>query len=243
MSSEIVFVYPSSKKNDLMDDKVRDEPVWQGFVAQTNELLMMGGDKKGVNAHRKSHLGDVCLEDDQHDSVRSIGMGVNSDAADFDSEVRESLAGGGSEGDFEYSESDKKHSDGPDKNKQKASKHDDPNHNERLSVSTATGDMVATWRRKSSDSSSCESSVKEDNATSVKSVNSSPSSLSNYARQESKHAYKEGDGNDSSESKDDHVAGLDDEEAVSVQEQIRQIKAQEEEFETFDLKIVHRKNK
>jgi len=39
------------------------------------------------------------------------------------------------------------------------------------------------------------------------------------------------------------VAGLDDEEAVSVQEQIRQIKAQEEEFETFDLKIVHRKNK
>ncbi|KAF3540979.1 hypothetical protein F2Q69_00020648 [Brassica cretica] len=84
---EIVFVYPSSKKNDLMDDKVRDEPVWQGFVAQTNELLMMGGDKKGVNAHRKSHLGDVCLEDDQHDSVRSIGMGVNSDAAVFDSEI------------------------------------------------------------------------------------------------------------------------------------------------------------
>ncbi|CAF1910425.1 unnamed protein product [Brassica napus] len=42
--------------------------------------------------------------------------------------------------------------------------------------------MVATWRRKSSDSSSCESLVKEDNATSVKSVNSSPSSLSNYAR-------------------------------------------------------------
>ncbi|ESQ27842.1 hypothetical protein EUTSA_v100180430mg, partial [Eutrema salsugineum] len=90
-------IYPATKKNDLivqydghlMDEEVlnsmRDEPVWQGFVAQTNELLMLGN-KKGVNVHRKSHLDDVCLEDDQHDSVRSIGVGINSDAADFGSE-------------------------------------------------------------------------------------------------------------------------------------------------------------
>ncbi|XP_010428273.1 PREDICTED: uncharacterized protein LOC104712958 [Camelina sativa] len=315
-------IYPPSKKNDLiaqydgqlMDEKLLnsmcDEPVWQGFVAQSNELVMLG-DKKGINMHRKSHLDDVCLEDDQHDSVRSIGVGIYSDAADFGSEVRESLAGGSSEGDFEYprdhdavasrfkqlySDSDKKHIDGPTMNKQKASKNDCPGYNvdhdpgasfdvkiqtdggfsfgssqkdgqlmhaesskslwsgnretvtgdrkaERLNASTATDDMVGTWRRKSSDSSSSRSSVKENNATSIKSVNSSPSSLSNYACEERKHADKEDERNDSSEREDDHATALDDEEAVAVQEQVRQIKAQEEEFETFDLKIVHRKNR
>ncbi|XP_010474313.1 PREDICTED: dual specificity tyrosine-phosphorylation-regulated kinase 4-like [Camelina sativa] len=114
---------------------------------------------------------------------------------------------------------------------------------ERLNASTATDDMVATWRRKSSDSSSSRISVKENNATSIKSVNSSPSSLSNYACEERKHADKEDDRNDSSEREDDHGTALDDEEAVAVQEQVRQIKAQEKEFETFDLKIVHRKNR
>ncbi|XP_018445882.1 uncharacterized protein LOC108817640 [Raphanus sativus] len=303
-------IYPDSKKNDLisqydgqlMDEEVlssmRNEPVWQGFVAQTNELLMMGGGDKKV--HRKSHLDDVCLEDDQHDSVRSIGVGINSDAADFGSEVRESLAGGSSEGDFEYSrdhdavvsrfkqlysESEKKHIDGESKNKQKGSKNDGPHYivdndsGESFHVKktqtdggfsfgrkdgqlmhaesskslwsgnnnkTATrdknaersnDDMVATWRRKSSDSSS---SVKEED---LKSVNSSPSSLSNYACEERKHADKEDDRNDSSEGEDDNVTAIDDEEAVAVQEQVRQIKAQEEEFETFNLKIVHRKNR
>ncbi|CAH8312062.1 unnamed protein product [Eruca vesicaria subsp. sativa] len=304
-------IYPASKKNDLIsqydgqliDEEVlssmRNEPVWQGFVAQTNERLTLG-DKKSGNILRKSHLDDVCLEDDQHDSVRSIGVGINSDAADFGSEVRESLAGGSSEGDFEYSrdhdgvvsrfkqlysEPDKKHIDGQHKNQKKASKNDDSGESfhvktqtdgggfsfdssrkdgqlmhaesskslwsgnnktairdknaELLSASTATDDMVATWRRKSSDSSSSQSSVKED----IKSVNSSPSSLSNYACEGRKHADKEEDRNDSSEREDDNVTAIDDEEAVAVQEQIRQIKAQEEEFETFNLKIVHRKNR
>ncbi|KAG7586899.1 Protein kinase-like domain superfamily [Arabidopsis thaliana x Arabidopsis arenosa] len=310
-------IYPASKKNDLLAqydgqlmeeellNSMREEPVWQGFVAQSNELVTLG-DKKGINVHRKSHLDDVYLENDQHDSVRSIGVGINSDAADFGSEVRDSLAGGSSEGDFEYSrdhdpvasrfkqlysESDKKHIDGPNKNKQKASKNDGPDYivdndssgsfhvkiqtdggfsfgssqkdgqlaessksgnretvtrdrnAERLSASTATDDMVATWRRKSSDSSSSHSSVKDNKATSIKSVNSSPSSLSNYACEERKHADKEDDRNDSSEVGDDNATALDDEEAVAVQEQVRQIKAQEEEFETFDLKIVHRKNR
>ncbi|XP_018457313.1 uncharacterized protein LOC108828204 isoform X2 [Raphanus sativus] len=276
-------IYPASKKDDLISqyigelvdeevlDSMRGEPVWRGFEAQ-----------RGVNVvHRKSRLDDVCLEDDQHDSVRSIGVGINSDAADFGSEVRESLAGGSSEGDFEYprdhdavasssrfkqlySESEKKHIDVPNKNKQKGSKNDgsdyivdkdsgesfhvktqtvtrDKNAAERLSASTATDDMVATWRRKSSDTSSS-SSVKEDNATSLKSRNStSPSSLSNYGCEERKRADKEDDG--SEESEDDNATALDDEEAVAVQEQVRQIKAQEEEFETFNLKIVHRKNR
>ncbi|KAF8111329.1 hypothetical protein N665_0076s0306 [Sinapis alba] len=294
-------IYPASKKDDLISQYIGelvDEEVLDSML-QTNELLMLGG-KKGLNVvHRKSHLDDVGLEDDQHDSVRSIGVGINSDAADFGSEVRESLAGGSSEGDFEYprdhdavasrfkqlySESDKNHIGVPNKNKEKASNKDGSDYivdkdsgesfhvkiqkdeklmhagsskslwsgnqsavirdknSERRSASTATDDMVATWRRKSSDtSSSSRSSVKEDNATSLKSRNSSPSSLSNYACEERKHADKEED--DGSESEDDNATALDDEEAVAVQEQVRQIKAQEEEFETFNLKIVHRKNR
>ncbi|KAG2254099.1 hypothetical protein Bca52824_084235 [Brassica carinata] len=257
-------IYPASKKDELISqyigelvdeevlDSISDEPVWQGFEA-----------KKGMNV----------VHDDQHDSVRSIGVGINSDAADFGSEIRESLAGGSSEGDFEYprdhhdavsssssrfkrvySESDKKHIDVPNKDKQKASEEDSGGSfhvkktqtdgvfefgNKKTVIRdtlTATDDMVATWRRKSSDTSS--SSVKEDNAKSRNS--SSPSSLSNYACGERKRADKEDDG---SESEDDNATALDDEEAVAVQEQIRQIKAQEEEFETFNLKIVHRKNR
>ncbi|BBN06295.1 hypothetical protein MPTK1_3g19940 [Marchantia polymorpha subsp. ruderalis] len=39
------------------------------------------------------------------------------------------------------------------------------------------------------------------------------------------------------------AVAADDEEAAAVQEQIRRIRAEEEEFETFNLKIVHRKNR
>ncbi|XP_076926726.1 uncharacterized protein LOC143590007 [Bidens hawaiensis] len=42
---------------------------------------------------------------------------------------------------------------------------------------------------------------------------------------------------------EDPGALLEDEEVVAVQEQVKQIKAQEEEYETFNLKIVHRKNR
>lgn len=39
------------------------------------------------------------------------------------------------------------------------------------------------------------------------------------------------------------VVAAEDEEAAAVQEQIRRIRAEEDEFETFDLKIIHRKNR
>lgn len=89
----------------LMDEEelnlMRAEPVWQGFVTQTNELIMLG-DGKTQNDCGRPRLDDICMDDDQHGSVRSIGVGINSDAADFGSEVRESLVGGSSEGDIEY---------------------------------------------------------------------------------------------------------------------------------------------
>ena len=39
------------------------------------------------------------------------------------------------------------------------------------------------------------------------------------------------------------VVAAEAEEAAAVQEQIRRIRAEEEEFETFDLKIIHRRNR
>jgi serine/threonine protein kinase len=42
---------------------------------------------------------------------------------------------------------------------------------------------------------------------------------------------------------DGDVGVIEDEEAVALQEQVQQIKAQEDEFETFDLQIVHRRNR
>ncbi|KAL0417303.1 UNVERIFIED_CONTAM: hypothetical protein Slati_3562200 [Sesamum latifolium] len=80
---------------------MRAEPVWQGFVTQTNELIMLG-DGKVINEHGRPRPDDLYMDDEQHGSVRSIGVGINSDAADFGSEVRESLVGGSSEGDIEY---------------------------------------------------------------------------------------------------------------------------------------------
>ena len=39
------------------------------------------------------------------------------------------------------------------------------------------------------------------------------------------------------------VVVAEDEEVAAVQEQIHKVQAEEEEFETFDLKIVHHKNR
>ncbi|KAL3724887.1 hypothetical protein ACJRO7_029973 [Eucalyptus globulus] len=313
-------VYSRVEENDLitqydgqlMDEEelnfMRAEPVWKGFVAQTDELIMLG-DEKVLNDRGRPQLDDICLDDDQHGSVRSIGVGINSDAADFGSEVRESLVGGSSEGDLEYIpdhdvgpaskhykiEADKNYSNRLSREQRRKYKLD-PNQyiigndksiqtgvkgqidggfsfppplrdeqllhassskslwsensnavvndvaEQRLNASMGADDMLATWKRKSSDSSTVKSSRDEDNANAVRSANSSPSSLSNYGYAERDCIKKEEDEKPAVR-EDDAVASLEDEEAAAVQEQVRQIKAQEEEFETFNLKIVHRKNR
>jgi hypothetical protein len=43
--------------------------------------------------------------------------------------------------------------------------------------------------------------------------------------------------------RDAEAVAAEDEEAAAVQEQICRIRADEEEFETFNLKIIHRKNR
>lgn len=295
----------------LMDEEelnlMRSEPVWQGFVTQTNELIMIG-DGKGLNDCGRPRLEDICMEDDQHGSVRSIGVGINSDAADIGSEVRESLVGGSSEGDLEFfpdhdigigasrrsqNDLDKSYLNRSNSDKKRSSKHNldnfvmennkvnfghaknhpeggfsfpPPRDKELVQTSTEktswsnkanaaindevddslvpNDDMLASWRRKSSDSSPMKSSRDGNNANVAGSANSSPSSLSNYGYTETEHVKREE--NISARAREREVdpgAVLDDDEAIAVQEQVKQIKAQEEEFETFDLKIVHRKNR
>ncbi|KAE8652486.1 hypothetical protein Csa_014212 [Cucumis sativus] len=322
MGLTVTEMYGRTNENDLMaqydgqlmDEEelnlMRAEPVWQGFVTQTNELIMLG-DGKVVNESRKSRLDDICVDDDQHGSVRSIGVGINSDVADIGSEVRESLVGGSSEGDLEYfhdhevgiggsrfpyNDSDKKYLDRLNKDKKSSSKQQPNKQASRNDTSTclqkqnpsdggfsfppplrdrqlvqacsskslwsnnsnrvindendaslnalmqSNNDMLASWGPKDSDSSPDNSLGDENNANAVRSGSSSPSMLSNY--QYTERAPKiENDDKISSVREEDPVASLEDEEAAAVQEQVRQIRSQEEEFESFNLKIVHRKNR
>ncbi|XP_057804230.1 uncharacterized protein LOC131019659 isoform X1 [Salvia miltiorrhiza] len=292
----------------LMDEEelnlMRSEPVWQGFVTQTNELMMLG-DGKVMNELGRLQP-DICMDDNQHGSVRSIGVGINSDAADIGSEVRESLVGGSSEGDVEYFQDNdigvqvSRHSQhDSDKNAGERSKKDNnrsKTHNtekymmnndknpyaiaknqieggfsfppprdgqlvkkssgkalwsnqsntilgdEAYDHGMANDDMLASWRPKSNDSSPTKSSMDE-RPNAGESANSSPSSLSNYGYIDRELVKKEQDVKTTGVTEEDPVASLEDEEAAAVQEQVKQIKAQEDEFETFDLKIVHRKNR
>lgn len=313
----VTELYGRNDENDLiaqydgqlMDEEelnlMRAEPVWQGFVTQTNELVMLG-DGKVLNDSGRQRLDDICMEDDQHGSVRSIGVGINSDAADIGSEVRESLVGGSSEGDLEYfrdhdvgfggsrqshHDSDTRHITDKKKSSRQESKkyvvgnskgapmemknHTDggfsfppPLRDGQLAQGSSSkslwsnncnavagddtdecmneimrsDDMLPSWRRKSSDSSPVKSS-RDDNANAARSTNSSPSTLSNYAYAEREHGEQDDDEKAGVAREEDTAASLEDEEAAAVQEQVRQIKAQEEEFETFNLKIVHRKNR
>lgn len=318
----VTEMYGRTDENDLiaqydgqlMDEEelnlMRAEPVWQGFVTQTNELIMLG-DGKVLKECGRSRLDDICMDDDQHGSVRSIGVGINSDAADMGSEVRESLVGGSSEGDLEYfrdhdvgiggsrhhhHDSDKKYIDRSNRDKKKITNQEANKYvvgndkgvsmqqmkshtdggfsfppplrdgqveqtgsskplwsnncntiisdetDDRLNALVGSDDMLASWRRKSSDSSPAKSSRDENNATAARSTDSSPSTLSNYGYAEREHVKREEEKTGAAR-EEDPAASLEDEEAAAVQEQVRQIKAQEEEFETFNLKIVHRKNR
>lgn len=301
----------SQYDGQLMDEEelsfMRSEPVWQGFVTQSNELIMLE-DKKLP----RSRIDDTCVDEDQLGSVRSIGVGINSDAADIGSEVRESLVGGSSECDLEYlheydagisgsrhskSESDDTYIGGLKGEKSRTKEHDcnkhiigrdksvgtqvkgqtdggfsfvpplrdgqlvqvdsgkslwsnnsnaviaDENEESLNTLINNNDDMLVRWKRKSSDSSTANSLRDDSIVNAVKSANSSPSSLSNHGYSERIRMQKEADEKVSGARAEDPGASLEDEEATAVQEQVRQIKAQEEEFETFNLKIVHRKNR
>ncbi|XP_028793511.1 uncharacterized protein LOC114749189 [Neltuma alba] len=314
----ITEMYGSTKENGLMvryDGQSMDEelnimpakPVWQGFVPQTNELVLLG-DGQALNNRERSQLVDICIDDYQHGSVRSIGVGINSDAADIGNEVRESLGGGSREGNLEYPcdcdvghgcsrhsqhDLDKKSINKLNKNKQKNGKsevskyvtgddkgaflqingHSDGSfsypqspkggqiiqagsskplwsdnsnadeHDDYLNAYVRSNDMLTSWDQKSGDSSPIKSLRNENNANEVRSTNSSPTAVSNYGYTEKAQVMLEEDEQVDIAGEEDLGTLLEDEDAAAVQEQLKQIKAQEEEFETFNLKIMHRKNR
>ncbi|WOG97612.1 hypothetical protein DCAR_0416953 [Daucus carota subsp. sativus] len=288
----------------LMDEEelnlMSAEPVWQGFVTQSNDLIILG-EGKVLEECGQPGLHGICMDDDKHGSVRSIGVGINNDAADFGTDVRESLVGGSSEGDTEYTKdqdggvhgsrvsqydlNNTYHSRSKEKNgmtkpgldkratgnskgtgspekdhlggfsfppsdgqtvqavcsKPLRSNKENNNVGETDNgLSTLIGDdnMLSSWRR-SGDSLPVRISRDEDDV--VDSVNSSPSSFSNYGYADKNLVLKAED--EKLGSREDPGVSLEDEEAAAVQEQVKQIQAQEEEFETFNLRIVHRKNR
>lgn len=312
-------VYGRNDENDLvahydrqlMDEEelnlMRSEPVWQGFVTQSNELIMLGDGKE----YGRPRLDEICIDEDQHGSVRSIGVGINSDVADIGSEVRESLVGGSSEGDIEYfcdhdvafgplrhthHEIDNRSVNRSNMDKKKFGKQDSSksvvgndkaicaktksstdggfsfppplrdgelvqagssnslwsnnsnaagNDEDAHHIDTLVGgdDTLSSLRRKSTDSSPTKSSRDDNNINAIRSANSSPSMVSDYGYTVRGQTKIEDDEKASTAREEDPGASLDEEEAAAVQEQVRQIRAQEEEFETFNLKIVHRKNR
>ncbi|KAH0666819.1 hypothetical protein KY285_028025 [Solanum tuberosum] len=292
----------------LMDEEELNlmcvEPVWQGFVTQTSELAMLG-DVRALNECERPQLDDIFVDGDQHGSVRSIGVGINSDTADISSEVHESFVGGRGQGDIGYfhdhdasiggarhipPDSDKPYSEMRNRNEKTAKQRSDkfvsgtdkggsvqtnhlhggfsftlPGDGQLIHTSSskslrsskgnaiitdeahdsliANDDMLGSLKPQSNESSPIKSSRDERNKIAVGSVNSSPSSLSNYGYVERVHVKKEEDTEIARARVEDLGQSLEDEEAVAVQEQVKQIMAQEEEFETFELKIVHRKNR
>ncbi|MBA0559284.1 hypothetical protein Golob_016252, partial [Gossypium lobatum] len=283
---------------------MRPEPVWQGFVAHRNELIMLG-DRNVLNEFGRSRLDDISIDNNQHCSVRSIGVGINSDTAEFGNEVHENLVGGSSAGDLEYYHDrdvalggcrqshhetdgnyiDKLVRDNRITGKIDSSKYVTGNdkvpspkmkknladwgfsfppslrdgqlvqagsskslwssncyavgdeHYDCLSALVGSDDMLDTWRQKSSDSSTGKISGDENKAYAVRSANSSPSTLPDYGYGGREPTKKEEDEKISGVREEDPGASVEDEEVDVVQDQVRQIKKQEEEFETFNLKI------
>nr|XP_043617060.1 uncharacterized protein LOC122588906 [Erigeron canadensis] len=258
----------------LLDEEelclMRVESVWKGFVTQKDKLIMLSegqiSDKTGT-----PHLDDVCVDEDQHASVRSIGVGINSDVTDFGSEVQESLVGGSSEGELEYfrdndvgmlsHDSKTKYVDQDMKDKRRKATTtgiltknvsesgflfppprdgqplSGPNKPYNVIDIEESDDRLHTF--KSSSSSPVKTSRDEDDAEAVGSASSSPSSLTSYGYTERAHQEDQ----KVRGLREEPGASLEDEEAAAVQEQVNQIKAQEEEYEIFELKIVHRTNR
>lgn len=278
------------------------EPVWHGFVTQTNDLNMLGNGRV-LNECERLGPNYPCIDKNRRGSVRSIGVGISSDVAD-----NGSLVEGSSEGDMDLflhndvSISGSKHSQQvpnecydkrlncgktrtviPETNKyiitEKGTMETSycdgglsfpPLLRSRNGVKANSGkaipsskgnvvfhhetdacgnglmgndDVPSTWRRKSNDSSPVKSSQDENVADMVRSMNSTSSTPSNYGYAEREYV-KKGHYDKASDAQEENPGTLlEDEEAAMVQDQVRQIRAQEEEFETFNLRIVHRKNR
>ncbi|KAF5806023.1 putative dual-specificity kinase CMGC-DYRK-PRP4 family [Helianthus annuus] len=207
------------QKNDDDDLSFADEDSYlsgdQYFHSKNVGPVTRSGER--IDQYDRPHLDDLCVDEEQRGSVtsvRSIGVGINSDMADFGSE---------------------RELDG-------ISSHDSENkyvdRNTKVKISKATSSGKST--KNVSDDKLLTGGNNEDDVDGLQMADSSPSTLSNngYADWACQVDQKVGI------LREDVPGGsLEDEEAAAVQEQVNQIKAQEGEYETFNLKILHRKNR
>ncbi|GJY93778.1 retrotransposon-related protein [Tanacetum coccineum] len=81
-------------KQILMDEDedelnlLRPDFVLKEFISQTDEFIITEGQVLGKTS--MVHMDDFCIDEDQHGSVRSIGVAINSVVADFCSNVPDS---------------------------------------------------------------------------------------------------------------------------------------------------------
>ncbi|KAJ0570349.1 putative dual-specificity kinase CMGC-DYRK-PRP4 family [Helianthus annuus] len=207
------------QKNDDDDLSFADEDSYlsgdQYFHSKNVGPVTRSGER--IGQYDRPHLDDLCVDEEQRGSVtsvRSIGVGINSDMADFGSE-RE-LDG------ISSHDSENKY----------------VNRNTKVKISKGTSSGKST--KNVSDDKLLTGGNNEDDVDGLQMADSSPSTLSNngYADWACQVDQKVG------VLREDEPGGsLEDEEAAAVQEQVNQIKSQEEEYETFNLKILHRKNR
>ncbi|KAK1431420.1 hypothetical protein QVD17_07879 [Tagetes erecta] len=230
-SGDIIGQYDKRLIDETQFNLVRSEPGWKGI--------------------ERLHLDGLCVDEEQHSSVRSIGVGINSDMADFGSDRElDGISTHDSEKKYVDPNMKVKTSKATTSGKLTKNVSDSgfsfpPSRDGKLLtgnaiVSEENGDLNPPWRQKSSISSPVKSSRDEDDVDGIRTADSSPSTLSNYDYAEWACRVDQKVGG----SREDEPGGsLEDEEAAAVQEQVNQIKAQEEEYETFNLKILHRKNR
>ncbi|GKE70386.1 hypothetical protein Tco_1528458 [Tanacetum coccineum] len=76
-------------KQIMMDEDelnlLRPDFVPHKFISQTDEFIIIEGQILGKTS--LVHMDDFCIDEDQHGSVRLIGVAINSDVIDFGSKV------------------------------------------------------------------------------------------------------------------------------------------------------------
>ncbi|KAJ0264326.1 hypothetical protein HA466_0026980 [Hirschfeldia incana] len=242
---------------------MRAEPVWQGLVTHENDLVLLN---KGRVENNGGRLGskDIRAEDDRNGAVRSIGVGISDDVDDNGSITPDYFPGEGSEWDVELlphrqvgassimpppgkgatSMQLKSFTNGgfsfPSPVPDGQVSHDDSTDPVWLNPAVRN----ESYGPKGLTESNSISERRDRNGEKVASSrNSSPSAQSQSSYTGREHCKEEDEEETSPGPEEDPGTSFEDEDAIAVQEQVRQIKAQEQDFETFNLKIVHRKNR
>ncbi|CAH8284509.1 unnamed protein product [Eruca vesicaria subsp. sativa] len=234
---------------ELMDatelNLMRAEPVWQGLVTHENDVVLLNQGRGEDNGGRFCSK-DIRAEDDRNAAVRSIGVGISDDVDDNGSIVPDFFPGEGSDWDLELLPHRQVGAAGvkPPPGKGATSMQLKSFTNGGFSFPSPVPDGQISHDDSTNPVWSNPAVRNDRDGEKVASSrNSSPSALSQSSYTGREHCKEEDEEETSPGQEEDPGTSFEDEDAIVVQEQVRQIKAQEQDFETFNLKIVHRKNR